>query len=130
MQNTELELKRRAVTSTIVQVYLKYAEEIDDYLREESRDLFDYGPKIDVGDGDQTLNDIFQETRETGETGYLGYLEDSLEEWLVDHEFITERQYPPVAEDEDGREEILLDLTLSFVARTKYQDLPTSSKTE
>ena len=32
MQNTELELKRQAVTSTIVQVYLKYAEEIDAYF--------------------------------------------------------------------------------------------------
>jgi hypothetical protein len=130
MQNTELELKRRAVTSTIVQVYLKYAEEIDAYLRQESRDLFDFNPDIDVGDGDETLNDIFQETRETGETGYLSWLEDALEEWLVDREFIPDRQWPPVAEDEDGREEILWDLTLSFAARTKCRDLPTRSETE
>ena len=125
MQNTELELKRRAVTSTIVQVYLKYAEEIDAYLRQESRDLFDFNPDIDVGDGDETLNDIFQGTGETGETKYLSWLEGDLEEWLVDREFI-----PPGAEDEDGRDEILWGLILSFVARTNYQDLPTSSETE
>jgi hypothetical protein len=57
-------------------------------------------------------------------------LEDALEERLLDGEGITERQYRLVAEDEDAREETLWDLIYSFAARTKYQDLPTSSETE
>ena len=43
-----------------------------------------------------------------------GWLEDDLEEWLLDGEIITERQYQLVAEDEDAREEILWDLILLF----------------
>jgi hypothetical protein len=68
--------------------------------------------------------------RESAETGYFGWLEDALEEWLLDGEGITERQYRLVAGDEDAREEILWDSIYSFAARTKYQDLPTSSATE
>jgi hypothetical protein len=37
-------------------------------------------------------------------------LEDALEEWLLDGQGITERQYRLVAEDEDAREETLWDL--------------------
>lgn len=113
-----------------MQVYQKYAEDIYAYLRHASGDCFDQCPEIDVGDGHETLNDIFQETRKTRETGYLSWLEDALEEWLVDREFITERQFPLVAEDEDGREQIVWNLILSFAARTKYWDLPTGSDTE
>jgi hypothetical protein len=57
-------------------------------------------------------------------------LEDAIEEWLLDGENITERQYQLVAGDEDAREEVLMDFISSFTARTKYQDLPTSSETE
>jgi hypothetical protein len=127
MQSTKLKLKRQAAISAIAQVIQKYAEEIDAYLRQESRYWFDEHPEVDVGDGDKTLDDILPES---AETGYFGWLEDALEEWLLDGEGITERQYRLVAEDEDAREEILWDLIYSFAARTKYQDLPTSSETE
>ncbi len=103
----------------------EYAEDINAYLRQESTYCFDEHLEVDVGDGDKTLNDIVQEA---GETEYFGWLEDALEEWLVDREFITERQYPPVAGDENGREEILWDFVSAFAARTKYRDLLPAAK--
>jgi hypothetical protein len=108
-------------------VIQEHAEEIDAYLRQESRYWFDEHPEVDVGDGDKTLDEIVPES---AETGYFGWLEDALEELLLDGQGITERQYRLVAEDEDAGEEILSDLICSFAARTKYQDLPTSSETE
>jgi hypothetical protein len=127
MQSTKLKLKSQAAISAIAKVIQENAEEIDAYLRQESRYWFDEHPEVDVGDGDMTLDDIVPES---AETGYFGWLEDALEEWLLDGEGITERQYRLVARDEDAREETLCDLIYSFTARTKYQDLPTSSETE
>jgi hypothetical protein len=128
MQNTELELKRQAVISAIAQVMQEYAEEIDAYLRQESRYWFDEHPEVDVGDSDKTLEDIVTESKNIW--SFCCSLEDALEEWLLDGENITERQYQIVTRDEDAREEILTDLISSFTARMKYQDLSTSSETE
>ena len=127
MQSTKRKAKRQTAISAIAQVIQGHAEEIDAYLRQESRDCLSQDPGVDVGDGDRMLDDIAQEN---AETDYFGWLEDALEEWLLDGQGITERQYRLVAEDEDAREETLWDLIYSFAARTKHQDLPTSSETE
>ena len=110
----------------IAQVIQEHAEEIDAYLRQESRGCLDHDPGVDVGDGDKTLSDIVQVS---AETDYFGWLEDALQEWLLDHG-ITEAQYWLVAGDENAREGILWDFVSAFAARTKYRDLPTSNETK
>jgi hypothetical protein len=126
MQSTKIKLKRQAAISAIAQVIQEYAEEIDAYLRQESRYWFDEHPEVDVGDGDKTLDDIVQESPEID---YFGWLDDALQEWLLERG-ITEGQYWLVAGDENAREGILWDFVSAFAARTKYRDLPTSSETK
>jgi hypothetical protein len=66
MQSTRLKLKRQAAISAIAQVMQEYAEEIDAYLRQESRYWFDEHPEVDVADWDKTLDDNVPESVETG----------------------------------------------------------------
>jgi hypothetical protein len=80
MQSTKLKLKRQAVTSAIVQVIKEHAEEIDAYLRQQSRYWFDEYPEVDVGDGDKRLDDIITESAKIADFRCL--LEDDLNEWL------------------------------------------------
>jgi hypothetical protein len=126
MQSTKLKLKLQTAISAIAQVIQEHAEEIDVYLRQESRYWFDEHPEVDVGDGDKTLSDIVQAS---AETDYFGWLEDALQEWLFD-QGITEGQYCLVAGAENAREGILWDFVSAFAARTKYRDLLTSSETD
>jgi hypothetical protein len=77
------------------------------WLTRLSRYWFDEHPEVDVGDEDKTLDEY---RPGECETGYFGRLENALEEWLLDGEVITERQYRLVAGDEDAREEIPWDL--------------------
>jgi hypothetical protein len=132
MQNTKRKAKDQAAISAVTQVVQEHAEEIDAFLREWSRDWLDQHPEVDVGDGDKTLEDTVPAADDYWvwlEDALWVWLEDALEEWLLDGQAFTERQYRLVAGDEDAREEIVMDWICSFGARTKYQDLPTSSET-
>jgi hypothetical protein len=115
MQRTKSKTKRQTAISAIVQVIQERAEEIDAYLRQESRYCLDQDPGVDVGDGDKTLDDIVQESPEID---YFGWLDDALQEWLLERG-ITEGQYWLVAGDENAREGILWDFVSAFAARTK-----------
>jgi hypothetical protein len=127
MQSTKLKRKRQAAILAIAQVIQEHADEIDAYLRQRSRYWFDDHPKVDVGDGNKTLDDVAESAKIAD---FRCLLEDDLDKWLLDGENITERQYQLVAGDADAREEILVDFISSFTARTKYRDLPTGTETE